>query len=234
MLRLTMATICLLVPTLFPLTAALAYSDGITFLSVSELPEDGRFFFLNLDEDPALECVALSGRSLAIMDASGSFDYVTNWTWSDTDLPLASYALDIDGDGMTEVVVHRGQRFNSVDAPHGSGQYFVIETGLPADIPLDNGLRGELKLEQLRPEPFQDDVGIDFALSNPDVVTIRILDVTGRLVRSVSDGQAFDAGTHHAVWDGRDARGEDVPSGAYFVQLSTDRKVDSRRITLLR
>ena len=44
----------------------------------------------------------------------------------------------------------------------------------------------------------------------------------------------FDSAEAEARWDGRDERGEGVPTGTYFARLETDRVVRTRRILLVR
>ncbi len=60
------------------------------------------------------------------------------------------------------------------------------------------------------------------ALSMPraDRVTAKVYDVGGRLVKTLSDGQAFPAGERLLVWDGTDDSGKEVSRGVYFTQVS--------------
>jgi flagellar hook assembly protein FlgD len=45
---------------------------------------------------------------------------------------------------------------------------------------------------------------------------------------------ATAAGVHSVVWQGRDADGRAVPSGAYVVRLAADSVAQSRKVQLLR
>ena len=51
-------------------------------------------------------------------------------------------------------------------------------------------------------------------------VELRIVDVTGRRVRALASGVRA-GGAHTVTWDGRDDRGQPVPSGVYFVALTS-------------
>ena len=44
----------------------------------------------------------------------------------------------------------------------------------------------------------------------------------------------FPAGTHRLVWDGRDAGGRKVASGAYMARLEFDGRSTARKIVLVR
>jgi flagellar hook assembly protein FlgD len=65
-------------------------------------------------------------------------------------------------------------------------------------------------------------------------VTLSIYGVTGRLLRTLVSGELQEAGTHRVVWDGRDDRGEPVPSGFYFSHLSTEQGTKIERMVLIR
>jgi len=55
-------------------------------------------------------------------------------------------------------------------------------------------------------------------MPQPGVASVRIIDITGRLVRRLKDGWT-QAGTQEIRWDGRDGRGAPVGSGIYFVTI---------------
>ncbi|HEX29254.1 TPA: hypothetical protein ENG04_04160, partial [Candidatus Poribacteria bacterium] len=67
---------------------------------------------------------------------------------------------------------------------------------------------------------------------------IRIYDVLGRLVRELELGERepgvyLDRG-EAAYWDGRDGRGNPVPSGIYIYQLCSGDHTDVRRMFLVK
>jgi flagellar hook assembly protein FlgD len=59
---------------------------------------------------------------------------------------------------------------------------------------------------------------IPFSLPQSSEVTLRILNLTGRSVKTLV-AEGMDAGNHAVSWDGRDAYGQGVPSGLYLYQL---------------
>ena len=62
---------------------------------------------------------------------------------------------------------------------------------------------------------------IHLSLAQSDRVTVKIYDVSGRLVRTLADGQMFKAGRVDPAltWDGLDNGGRRVARGAYFVNV---------------
>jgi hypothetical protein len=78
-------------------------------------------------------------------------------------------------------------------------------------------------LEQNYPNPFNSRTVIPYTLPLPSKVRICVYDVSGRLVRVLSDDQFKPAGSYRTVWDGKDEQGRLVASGVYFCRLQTDR-----------
>jgi len=76
---------------------------------------------------------------------------------------------------------------------------------------------------------------VNFALSRPDRVTVRVYDVSGRLVRTLAD-RNFDAGPQSLTWDGSDDGGRQVQRGVYFTQVkyARTRFTDAKKLTVLK
>jgi photosystem II stability/assembly factor-like uncharacterized protein len=70
-----------------------------------------------------------------------------------------------------------------------------------------------------RPNPARGDVWIRWELSKPADVAVRVLTVSGRVVWSKRTAWT-SAGPGEIHWDGRDAHGHAVPTGAYFVRIT--------------
>jgi hypothetical protein len=76
------------------------------------------------------------------------------------------------------------------------------------------------RIEGARPNPFAALTEIPYTLPAPSHVSVRVYDVTGRLVRTLLDATR-PAGAGRVTWDGRDAAGKNAPTGVYFVKLVT-------------
>ncbi|MDP6528420.1 MAG: M14 family zinc carboxypeptidase [Gemmatimonadota bacterium] len=92
---------------------------------------------------------------------------------------------------------------------------------------------GRFHLTAATPNPFTRETGVSFGLREPGTHRLTVHNVAGRLVRTLSDG-SLGAGTHHAVWDGRDDRGRTAPSGVYFYRLATGSGTLDGRVVLRR
>jgi len=83
------------------------------------------------------------------------------------------------------------------------------------------------------PNPFHGATTIAYEVAEPAVITLRIVDVLGRHIRTLVQ-QAHSLGRHRLRWDSRDASGHDVPSGLYFVEMSAEGIYDVRKLVLVR
>jgi len=75
-------------------------------------------------------------------------------------------------------------------------------------------------LKKLAPNPFTDDLQIEFTLPEACPVSLRIYDASGRLVRTILDGR-LKVGLHMYSWNGKDSLGRKVGQGVYFIRLIT-------------
>jgi hypothetical protein len=103
------------------------------------------------------------------------------------------------------------------DVPNGGAQHFVDFMNL-RNNPLVAG-----------------EATVDFGLSKPDRVEVKVFDVSGRLVRTLADRQ-FAPGKWSLKWDGVDNNGRQVARGVYFTQVKyVNRKfTDARKLTVLK
>ena len=92
--------------------------------------------------------------------------------------------------------------------------------GTGVDDPSE-GLIRQLALGNF-PDPFNPATQIRYELPHPGRVTLRIHDLSGRLVRELLRSEAHAVGSHTVQWDGRDSAGRNVASGTYFCRLEID------------
>jgi len=59
---------------------------------------------------------------------------------------------------------------------------------------------------------------VNFGVETAGRVRVRLYDVTGRVVRTLTD-RTYEAGNHSANWDGRDDAGNQVSRGVYFARI---------------
>jgi hypothetical protein len=89
-------------------------------------------------------------------------------------------------------------------------------------------------LQQNAPNPFNPATVISFVVPEGGAnVSLRIYDVTGRLIRTLVDGYA-PAGTRAVSWHGKNDQGQPVASGTYFYQLTAPSFSEKKKMVLLK
>jgi hypothetical protein len=74
------------------------------------------------------------------------------------------------------------------------------------------------RLYQNYPNPFNPSTVIEFSLSAPSPVDMRVFNVKGQQVRRLVD-ETKPAGRYRVTWNGQTDTGETVASGVYFYRL---------------
>jgi len=104
-----------------------------------------------------------------------------------------------------------------------------IRTGVEdcSFLPVESGLN------QNYPNPFNRQTTLSFQLADPEKITVRIADASGRILRLLIDAE-MEKGKHRLVWDGKDADGKDLPSGVYLIRLDTPNRAFFRKMIFLK
>jgi hypothetical protein len=85
------------------------------------------------------------------------------------------------------------------------------------------------------PNPFNPETTIRFGIKEPGHVSLRVYDVSGRLVRTLVNGEQTPRAEGFAVrWDGRNNEGNPVASGVYFYKLITKNFTKTKKMVLLK
>jgi hypothetical protein len=93
--------------------------------------------------------------------------------------------------------------------------------------------RARTVLYQNTPNPFNPYTTIRYSLGERQWVSIRVYDVSGRLVRTLVNEQR-PAGVQEVRWTGVNDNGERVASGVYFFMMRTNGFKDVRKAVLLK
>lgn len=88
-------------------------------------------------------------------------------------------------------------------------------------------------LLQNYPNPFNPETEIQFRIPERSQITLAIYNTIGQNIITLTN-KNFSAGIYSAKWNGKDQFGNDVPSGIYFYQISTENFKQIKKMTLLR
>ena len=83
------------------------------------------------------------------------------------------------------------------------------------------------------PNPATAATRVSFALPKRSHVDLSVCSLDGRQLRALLAGTS-SAGVHLVDWDGRDASGQAVPAGIYYLRLVTPQGARSTPITIVR
>jgi len=97
----------------------------------------------------------------------------------------------------------------------------------------ERGLPTIFTLHDNYPNPFNPTTMITCDLPRQSMVSLRIYDVSGRLVRTLVD-EIKPAAQHTIVWDGRDNGGRQSASGVYYYQLVSEENSQTNKMLLVK
>lgn len=220
--------ICLTLATTLGTLPGVAAADYFSLWTEGvALPGDGlpSSYIGDFDDDGQLELVCSDPGDATITQIrdlrTGQVEYSIDWG-SVYNTPLDYCALDVDLDGNAEILIPGDGGFRIVD--------WLPAVNTPDQSPSDLGHA----MGRARPNPFNPRTTIAFDLASKGDVDLSVYDASGRLVRRLVE-RSMEAGTHHAVWDGRSEEGRELASGTYFYELTVDgRRVASNKAVLLK
>ncbi|MFH0778472.1 MAG: FlgD immunoglobulin-like domain containing protein, partial [Candidatus Eisenbacteria bacterium] len=118
-----------------------------------------------------------------------------------------AFSAMIPGQGQVSLSLSVSRTMENVHSPGGSS-------------PLPSGLVAR----RCVPNPFSVTTSAVFTVGAPERpvrVSVRVFDVTSRLVKTLFRGE-LPSGHYSVEWDGRNEKGRRVPSGVYFVRLEAE------------
>ena len=118
------------------------------------------------------------------------------------------------------------------EVQYKASDIFQLNARALADV-RDSEVPKLFSLYQNYPNPFNSQTAISFELMDQAIVSLRLYDAAGRLIRILASGQR-DAGHQNVAWDGRDANGRSLASGTYFYRLDAGTISRTRKMILLR
>jgi hypothetical protein len=79
------------------------------------------------------------------------------------------------------------------------------------------------------PNPFNNEINIEYYLENPEESSVQIYDIQGRLVRNLSSAIGTQ-GNQRIVWNGLNDSNSEMPSGLYLVYLRVGDKISTNKV----
>ena len=144
-----------------------------------------------------------------------------------------------DSIGWTDVNVRLGGpsgplrvrfRFGSDGGVEGAGWYIdqIRVWGTPVDAPRQIAVPQEFGFEKIYPNPFNSRLELQYSLSQTGMVSLYLLDLTGRRIETILTG-VRTAGKHRLNYNA-----ENLTSGVYILKLEAENRFQSAKITLVK
>lgn len=105
--------------------------------------------------------------------------------------------------------------------------YDPIRAQSAMTVPLEFGL------DQNYPNPFNPATTITYRLAESGQVEMQVVNIAGQVVRTLIH-TSQEANQYTVSWNGRNDRGENVPSGVYFITLKAGDYSEVRKTSLMR
>jgi hypothetical protein len=157
------------------------------------------------------------GNGSFSLTTNGAFDYTPDPGFEGTDVVEYSIRDDRGGNGT------------------GAGELRLIVGvygGLATGV-ITPPTPGGFALQAPSPNPFNPRTELAFRTEQAGHVTLRVLDLRGRVVATLVD-EARPAGEHRVVWDGRGDGGQRAASGNYVAELRGGAKRAVQKLTLVK
>jgi hypothetical protein len=160
-------------------------------------------------------------------------------------------AISVDGANVSQAITYCDSLIDKPMGDHETAKticdWINNASVVPANmIPLDtrdiayapprggDGLPETFALGQNYPNPFNPSTVINYDVPvDGGVVTLRIFDVGGRLVRTLVDSEQ-GAGRRVATWDGTDDRGQSVSTGIYLYRMEARGFSQTKKMLLMK
>ena len=147
-----------------------------------------------------------------------------------------SYSLYVDAPGYeSSSTINALPTYSGTDSrtpQPASGVDFILMsvTSVGEDQPV---LPSNYILEQNYPNPFNPTTNIVFSIPQAEKITLTIYNMLGQKIATLVEG-VLPAGAHTVTWNGRDALGQQMPTGVYLYRLSGSQFSQVRKMVLMK
>lgn len=103
----------------------------------------------------------------------------------------------------------------------------------PTDVKGKESIKHDFCLKQNYPNPFNPSTTINYELTKPGHVSLKIYNSLGQVVRELENGFR-SAGVNSIVWDGKNSSGHSLSSGMYYCTLKSGGLTETKKMMLLK
>jgi hypothetical protein len=224
--------------------------DSIYRIRVTEARDDTFPFPIPEDTRHTFRVYTAGSASRELIAKSGT-DRITLY-WHPAGIPnllgYNVYRSDTSGGPYRQInsAVITDTSYADTSAPHGKTLYYVYtildnnfnESSYSSEATVYIGVEESKRIPKVfalssaHPNPFTGYTQIKYAIPKKSKVSLKVYDITGKLVRTFVDG-VKKPGYYVLSWDGRDDKNKRLSSGIYFYRLEAGEYRDTKKIILL-
>ena len=183
-------------------------SNGIPFVTgPAVFPQSGKAYLGRSDGHIAQVCIS-DGNT------EGVEPFVSSSTIFDPMLDASAFSLDLDR------LLVSGIDASGLQVARFCLPFVLTTCGIITDAPLVENAPS-FALRPISPNPSSGSAYISYEIAKDSNVEISVIDLGGRLVRSLVRGRQTP-GPHGIEWNGKNDQGEVVANGVYMVRLNAD------------
>jgi hypothetical protein len=109
----------------------------------------------------------------------------------------------------------------------------LMELNLSYVVSVGTLVPEKFSLSQNRPNPFNPVTSIEYSIPTRSNVLLEVYNLLGQKVVTLVNGEQ-EAGTHQAIWDGKDREGNAVSSGIYFYRMKSANFSEVKKMVLMK
>lgn len=149
-------------------------------------------------------------------------------TLNGTNTMWVKEASELIGDAVVRMLDYRDSDGKMVVGTHGNG---VFETNISNTLQVPRVFQSSTNFEltNVFPNPFKDEVDIEFVIPEQGNVRVDILNTAGQVVDRLLDFTQF-AGKVQVAWDGTNPTGIQVRDGIYFYRIEYGNTVKTGKL----
>jgi len=180
----------------------------------------GRIRYVDVDGDGIKEIFLNNGTLVFCFKYSPQRNFYLDFIIDTYDYSSDEYdgtdVADLDSDGITEFIMQKHSN------PGYNYASIFLKRNLISDVEgEDNVLPEEFNLYQNYPNPFNPQTTIRFSLPQEAKVSIKVYNMLGKEITQLIN-ETRRSGEYEITWNGRDLKGNQMSSGAYFITLTAD------------
>jgi len=117
----------------------------------------------------------------------------------------------------------------------GAGDLDVYLMKIRPDVGIREDTKDKMQEVKLHiyPNPSNQKIVISYSLSAKREISLKVYDISGRLVRTLLKSKGLEPRVYRVIWDRRDDLGKKVREGIYFLRLETEKQTLIRKLVII-